>query len=235
MTADFLKKTNLYLTGVMGAGKTTVGRKLAHRIGYRFLDTDELVEQSAGMSINDIFATSGEAAFRELETEVLAQVSAYTSLVVATGGGIVTQTMNWSYLRHGIVIWLDVPIHILVSRLANDTTRPLLQGEDLAQKLKSTMAQRHHLYAQADIRILYEGRSLSRTCDRILEAIAANIRPDPQKAAGEVVVSQPSINPPAKPLTEMLADTLAQLADPNAKPGADPGAEQTADDTAVLE
>ncbi len=199
MTAD-LKKTNLYLIGMMGAGKTTVGRKLANRLGYRFLDTDALIEQTADKPITELFAQAGEAAFRDLETQVLAQVSAHTCLVVATGGGIVTQPMNWSYLRHGIVIWLDVPIPVLVSRLSGDTSRPLLKGlngVDATAKLEALLAERSDRYALADIRIAYEGRSVGKTCDRILSALQQSLRPDPKLAAGQVIINQTSINPVA--------------------------------------
>ncbi len=201
MTAD-LKKTNLYLVGMMGAGKTTVGRKLANRLGYRFLDTDALIEQTAGKPITELFAQAGEAAFRALETQILAQVSAHTCLVVATGGGMVTQPMNWSYLRHGIVIWLDVPIPVLVSRLSGDTSRPLLKGlngVDATAKLEALLAERSDRYALADIRIAYEGRSVGKTCDRILSALQESIRPDPKLAAGQVIISQTSINPVVNP------------------------------------
>ncbi|MGI8933062.1 MAG: shikimate kinase [Phormidesmis sp.] len=196
MTAD-LKKTNLYLVGMMGAGKTTVGRKLAKRLGYRFLDTDALIEQTAGQPITDLFAQTGEAAFRALETQVLAQVSAHTQLVVATGGGIVTQPMNWSHLRHGVVIWLDVPVPVLVSRLSGDISRPLLKDADITTKLEALLAERGDHYALADIRIAYEARSIGKTCDRILSAIQQRLRSDPKLAAGTVIVSQTSINPVA--------------------------------------
>lgn len=195
---DLLKKTNLYLVGMMGAGKTTVGRKLANRIGYRFLDTDSLIEQSAGLSIPEIFEQEGEAAFRALETQVLAQVSAHTSLVVATGGGIVTQPMNWSYLRHGIVLWLDVPNPVLVSRLVGDTSRPLLKNTDLQTKLDGLLRDRASLYAQADIQIEYEGKSVGKVCDRIITALKRNLRPAPKMIADPIEVSQDCINTPAQ-------------------------------------
>ncbi len=197
MTADFLKKTNLYLVGMMGSGKTTIGQKLANRLGYRFLDTDALIEQAAHKPIREIFADDGEAAFRQLERDVLSQVCSYTSLVVATGGGIVTQPMNWSYLRHGVVLWLDVPLSVLVSRLSDDVSRPLIQNMDLSAKLEALLSERHHLYEQADIRIGYEGRSIGRTCDRIIAALQQNIRPDPKLAAGEISINQDSINTPS--------------------------------------
>lgn len=196
MTADFLKKTNLYLIGMMGAGKTTIGRKLANRLGYRFLDTDALIEAAAGKPITEIFASQGEAAFRELETQVLSQVAAHTNLVVATGGGIVTRQMNWSYLHHGVVIWLDVPVPVLVSRLSDDTDRPLLKDVSLGDKLDALIDERGDRYAQADIRIGYEGRSVGKTCDRIITALQANLRPDPKLVADQVTINQPSINTP---------------------------------------
>ncbi|MFK8185072.1 MAG: shikimate kinase [Phormidesmis sp.] len=195
-SVDFLRKTNLYLIGMMGAGKTTIGRKLANRIGYRFFDTDLLIEQSAGKSIPEIFESEGEAAFRELETKVLEQLSAYTSLVVATGGGVITQPMNWSYLRHGVVIWLDVPNQILMARLSGDTHRPLLKEVDLWEKLETLLSDRGDLYAQADIRIDYEGKSVGKTCDRIITALKQNLRPAPKMVPDEITINQSSINTP---------------------------------------
>lgn len=190
-----LKKTNLYLVGMMGAGKTTIGRKLANRLGYHFFDTDALIEQSTGQKVSELFDRSGEAAFREIETQVLAQVSSHTNLVVATGGGMVTQPMNWSYLHHGVVIWLDVPLSVLVSRLSGDTTRPLIKGVDLSTKLGDLLRQRVDLYGQADIRIAYEGKSVGKTCDRILTALQQRLRPDPKLAVDQIEINQTSINP----------------------------------------
>ncbi|MEL6814552.1 MAG: shikimate kinase [Cyanobacteria bacterium J06598_3] len=196
INADFLKKTNLYIVGMMGAGKTTIGKKLANRLGYKFLDTDALIETTAGKPITELFASEGETAFRELESSVLSQVSTYTNLVVSTGGGIITQPMNWSYLRHGVVIWLDVPVPILVSRLSGDTSRPLLAGVDLVTKLENLLAERGELYAQADLHIAYEGRSVGKTCDRIVTALKQNIRPDPKLATAPITVNQTNINIP---------------------------------------
>ncbi|MEL6601960.1 MAG: shikimate kinase [Cyanobacteria bacterium J06614_10] len=202
ITAAELKKTNLYLVGMMGAGKTTIGKKLANRLGYRFLDTDALIEQSTGRTVTDLFAQEGETGFREIETQVLAQVSTHTSLVVATGGGIVTQQMNWSYLRHGVVIWLDVPVAVLASRLAGDSTRPLIQDVDLSEKLTKLLTERGDRYGQSDIRIGYEGKSVKRTCDRILIALKQNLRPDPKLAAEQMTINQSSINPVIDPVKQ---------------------------------
>ncbi len=150
-----LRGVNLYLVGMMGAGKTTIGRLLAQQLSYQFFDTDAVVEQAARQPITQIFAESGEAAFRQLETQVLAQLSPYTRLVIATGGGIVLKPENWSHLRHGVVVWLDVPIEHLHNRLQHDTSRPILQDQNanLKEKLQALSDQRQSLYAQADLQI----------------------------------------------------------------------------------
>ncbi len=150
---SLLKGVNLYLVGMMGAGKTTVGRLLATQLGYRFVDTDTVISQVAGQSITQLFAEKGEAAFRQLESKVLEQVCAYTYLAIATGGGIVLRRENWSYLRHGLIVWLDVPTELLYARLAHDTTRPLLQDADPLGQLQTLLKQRQPLYAQADLRV----------------------------------------------------------------------------------
>jgi shikimate kinase len=161
MDPTALKGINLYLIGMMGAGKSTVGRLVAESLGYRFFDTDTLMEQTSRTSIPELFAQLGESKFRDLETQVLAQLSAYTRLAIATGGGIVLRPINWSYLRHGVVVWLDVPLSELEQRLSSDTSRPLLRPDPaqpipLAQRLHTVWQQRQHLYAQADVQVMWE-------------------------------------------------------------------------------
>ncbi len=163
-----LKGINVFLIGMMGAGKSTVGRLLADQLGYRFFDTDTLIEKVAGKTINEIFADSGEEVFRELEAQVLSEISAYTKLTIATGGGIVLRRLNWSYLHHGLVVWLDAPVDVLIARLQNDTTRPLLQGPNPAQALQTILNQRRSLYAEADLHISISGSDTP-------EAIASRI------------------------------------------------------------
>lgn len=138
---------------MMGAGKTTLGNLLAKHLGYSFVDTDSLISEAAGKSINQIFADEGEKAFRELETKVLAEISSYKKLTIATGGGIVVNPFNWSYLHHGIVVWLDVPVEELFARLQDDRTRPLLQDSDPLGKLNSILEERRPLYANADVHV----------------------------------------------------------------------------------
>ena len=172
-----LRGTNLYLVGMMGAGKSTIGRLVGQMLGYRFFDTDSLVEQAAGQSISQIFA-AGEPEFRQLETQVLSELSAYGRLVVATGGGVVSQPQNWSYLRHGLIIWLNVPVEVLQQRLKKDTSRPLLQTADPLAKLQLLLQERRALYAQADLEILVgPSESAEQVAQRLLAEIPTRLKP----------------------------------------------------------
>ena len=142
-----LKGVNVYLIGMMGSGKSTIGKILAHKLNYRFFDTDVLIEKVAQRKIPEIFASEGEPYFRDLESKVLQELSAYTHSAIATGGGIIQKTVNWSCLRQGLIVWIDTDIEILQERVAKDTNRPL------ADKLKSLLAKRRSLYAQADLKV----------------------------------------------------------------------------------
>ena len=148
-----LQGLTVYLVGMMGVGKTTVGELLAQELGYQFFDTDTLITQVSKKSISDIFAEEGEEVFRSIESRVLGEISSYTRLVVATGGGIVMARQNWSYLQQGLVIWLDAPISLLMERLQSDRTRPLLQTPNPEQRLQEIFQQRQVMYAQADLKI----------------------------------------------------------------------------------
>ncbi|WP_293149695.1 MULTISPECIES: shikimate kinase [unclassified Microcoleus] len=154
---DLLRGVNIYLVGMMGVGKTTVGRILARELKYRFFDTDELIVRVANQSIAEIFDREGEEAFRELETKVLGELAAYQNSIVATGGGIVARSKNWGYLHYGIVVWLDVPVDQLCDRLRSDSTRPLLREGDLKSKLQGLLSERERFYAQADVRVGISG------------------------------------------------------------------------------
>ncbi|MBD2454664.1 shikimate kinase [Nostoc sp. FACHB-87] len=175
--SSLLQGVSLYLIGMMGAGKTTVGRLLAQQLGYGFVDTDDVITQATGRSINQLFAEEGETAFRQLESDVLAQISAHIKLTVATGGGIVLRRENWSYLRHGLIVWLDVPVELLYTRLAEDNTRPLLQDPDPQGKLRSLLEQRQPLYAQADLHIIVnEGETPEQIANRVMAAIPSVLK-----------------------------------------------------------
>jgi shikimate kinase len=174
---DLLKGLNLYLVGMMGAGKTTVGRLLAESLGYGFLDSDEVITKATSKSINQIFTEDGEDAFRQLESDVLGQICAFTRLTVATGGGIILKRENWSYLRQGLVVWLDVPVAELERRLREDATRPLLQNTELQEKLQSLIETRYPLYSQCDLKITIEaGETPADTAQRIIQDIPSVLK-----------------------------------------------------------
>ena len=177
-----LQGLNVYLIGMMGAGKSAVGRPLAEALGYRFLDADDALEQVAARTIPEIFATDGEAGFRELETAVLGQIAGWHSLVVATGGGVVTRPENWGHMRQGVVVWLDAPAPLLLQRLRADSTpRPLLQASDPGARLGELLAQRQPLYAQADLRVQQAGASPAQVAQQVLADLPAILK-DPAAA-----------------------------------------------------
>lgn len=176
--SNWLKGVNLYLIGMMGAGKTTIGKLLAEQLEYRFFDTDSVVESVAGQPISQIFAEAGETAFRNLESQVLAELSAYSRLAIATGGGIVLKRENWGYLRHGIVVWLDVPVAQLQARLEGDQSRPLLQGAELSDRLSTLLQERQALYSQADVRVTQQpDETPAQVAARVLAQIRQVIKP----------------------------------------------------------
>ena len=173
--SDILQGLNIYLIGMMGAGKTTVGKHLAQHLNYRFIDTDGAIEAIATQPISSIFAQDGEAYFRKLETKVLAELSVYTRTVVSTGGGIIQEQINWSYLRDGLVVWLDVDLEILRQRVAQDRTRPL------ADKLESLLETRRPLYNQADIHVTTAvEQSAEEVSARIIELIPSVLKSQTQ-------------------------------------------------------
>lgn len=165
-TEELLKGMNIYLIGMMGTGKSTVGELLAQKLEYRFFDSDILIERVSGQSIPQIFAQFGEEEFRHLESKVMGELAACTRSVIATGGGVVTVGENWGYMRHGLIIWLDVPVEVLEQRLAGDKTRPLLPQLDIL------LEKRRSLYAQADLRITVEEKQ---TPEDILDRIISTI------------------------------------------------------------
>jgi shikimate kinase len=173
---------SLYLVGMMGSGKTSTGRPLAERLGYGFVDADAVIEQAAGCSIPDIFDRDGEAGFRSLESQVLSAISQRHSLVVATGGGVVTQPENWGMLHSGIVIWLDVVPDQLLQRLNADTTvRPLLQTADPEAALNALLNERRPLYAEADLTVVINDETPEAVADGILQLVPSLLKDPTQR------------------------------------------------------
>ena len=173
---------SLYLVGMMGSGKTSTGRPLAERLGYGFVDADAVIEQAAGCSIPEIFERDGEEGFRKLESQVLSAISQRHSLVVATGGGVVTQPENWGLLHSGIVIWLDVVSDQLLQRLkADSTVRPLLQTTDPEAALNALLNERRPLYGEADLTVVINDETPEAVADGILQLLPSLLKDPTQR------------------------------------------------------
>lgn len=146
-TENILFKGNLFLVGPMGAGKTTVGRHLADLLGRAFIDSDHEIERRTGATIPWIFEKEGEAGFRLREESVLAELTAMSNIVLATGGGAVTREQSRNYLhQRGTVIYLYTPVAMQVARTSRDRNRPLLQTSNPEARLRELLAIRDPLY-----------------------------------------------------------------------------------------
>ena len=142
-----MKPGNVFLVGLMGAGKTTVGRLLARRLKLRFFDSDRVVEQRCGVAIPVIFEIEGEAGFRAREEQVLAELTLLSGIVVATGGGAVLAAENRKRLAAGgTVVYLNARPEDLCERVRNDRGRPLLATDDPLRRLRELHEQRDALY-----------------------------------------------------------------------------------------
>jgi shikimate kinase len=149
------KMRSLVLVGLMGAGKSSVGRRLAQVIGFDFVDADTEIEKAAGATIPEIFADHGEAAFRDGERKVIARLLEQPSTVLATGGGAYMNTETRQRIRsRGISIWLKADLDVLVKRCARRGHRPLLQNGDMRTTLARLMDERYPVYAEADITVI---------------------------------------------------------------------------------
>jgi len=162
------------LSGMMGSGKSSVGRALAERLGWEFIDTDERVETACGLKIDELFRREGEAAFREREREVIESLPQRRA-VVALGGGAVLSLENRASLRSkGISVWLEAKPETLALRISTEDARPLLvgaTGEARIERLRELEAERGAAYAQADLRIPTDERSIEEVCAAVLAAL----------------------------------------------------------------
>ncbi len=143
-------RSNIYLVGLMGAGKTTVGRQLAKRLGRTFYDSDHEIVERTGVPIPTIFEIEGEEGFRRREAQTIADLTSGTDIVLATGGGVVINPDNRTRLREtGWVVYLNVPPAMLFERTRHDRNRPLLRVPDPLAKLEELHRQRDPLYREA--------------------------------------------------------------------------------------
>ncbi len=145
-----MREQNIILTGFMATGKTTVGKLLARRLGYRFIDTDTLIEEQTGQTVREIFASQGEPAFRALEADLVTQLADEKRLVIATGGGLVLNPDNVKRLRRsGQIFCLTAAAADILHRVRQQgDTRPLLQEADPLQKITTLLRQRDSVYRQ---------------------------------------------------------------------------------------
>ncbi|MBN8818795.1 MAG: shikimate kinase [Sphingomonas sp.] len=163
---------SLVLVGLMGVGKSTIGRRLAARLNLPFVDADDEIERAAGMSIQEIFDTFGEAQFRDGERRVIARLIDGTPKVIATGGGaFVNDDTRRLILEKAVAIWLDANIDILVERVSRREGRPLLKNRDTRAVLSQLAEERRPFYEQAPIRVMSSDTPHDATIDKILRAI----------------------------------------------------------------
>ncbi|MGM0541889.1 MAG: shikimate kinase, partial [Pseudomonadota bacterium] len=138
-----MHKESIFLVGPMGAGKSTVGRLIADKLHYQFVDSDHEIEQRTGATIPMIFDIEGEAGFREREESIIDELTQRTEVVLATGGGVVEREKNRQHLRtRGFVVYLKSPVEALIQRTKHDRNRPLLQTENPGKVLAELMEKR---------------------------------------------------------------------------------------------
>ena len=174
---------NIFLIGMMGSGKSQTGPVLAKMINYAFVDTDDVIEKVSKQSISSIFEKDGEKVFRDVEKKVLKEISQHHSLVIATGGGLVTLPENWGILHQGIVIWLDLDLRRSIKRLESDQKRrPLLLGDNLAENFSQIYESRKPIYLESDLRIEVEDQSPYEVATMVAEHLPS-ILIDPETQA----------------------------------------------------
>ncbi len=165
---------NIYLMGFMGCGKSLIGELLAQKLDWHFVDTDALIVEDAGMSINDIFAEKGESEFRRLEKECVKRVSLGKKQVISLGGGAVIDPENWQAIsQSGITIAISFPSEIIAERLADVDDRPLINDsddEERLQRINKLMVQREKHYKKADL-VLHMNNELGP--ERIIQILLA--------------------------------------------------------------
>lgn len=165
-----IKNKNIFLIGPMGAGKSSIGKHLAKSLQKEFYDTDEEIENRTGVDICWVFDVEGEEGFRERESSVIAELTQFTNIVLATGGGSILDENNRTMLSlNGTIIYLDVSLDYQSDRTINESRRPLLRGDNRLETLKKLYYERKPLYESiADWRILTDHRTIHSITDEIM-------------------------------------------------------------------
>jgi shikimate kinase len=173
----------LVLVGMMGAGKTTVGRRLAQRLGRRFVDSDDEIEKAANMSIEEIFAAHGEAEFRAGEARVIARILRENDIVLATGGGAFMSAETRELVRAGAVsVWLKADFEVLFARVSRRANRPLLKTADPRRSLKTLIEARYPIYAEADVTVTSRDVPQDAVAAEVVLSVVRHLAPEPDHA-----------------------------------------------------
>lgn len=169
-------KANLVLTGFMGTGKSTVGPLAAARLGMRFVDMDPTIEARLGMTVTEIFAARGEAAFREMETALCHELAQARGLVIATGGGALVNPVNRALLgATGLVVCLTCAFETIMARVGTATDRPLLAGDDRAARIRALLDARAPVYAALPAHVDTTGLTPDQVAERVVALWRAQI------------------------------------------------------------
>jgi shikimate kinase len=182
-----LAQRSIVLIGMMGAGKSSVGRRLAARLGIPFVDADAKIEEAAQMTIPEIFETYGEAEFRSAEARVIARLLDSGPQVLATGGGAFLHPETRAAVRQkGISFWLNAELEVLMRRVKRRSDRPLLKTDDPGATLKRLMEERRPIYSEADVTIHSRDVPHEKMVDEIVAALGRHL------GAGGTVAERPS-------------------------------------------
>jgi shikimate kinase len=162
----------IVLVGMMGAGKTTVGRRLANRLGRRFVDSDEEVEKAAGMTIEDIFKLRGEADFRAGEAKVIARLLKEQEIILGTGGGAFINAETRALVKESAVsVWIKADFELLFARVQRRSNRPLLKTTNPRETLQKLIDVRYPIYAEADVTVVSRDIPQDQVASEVIEAI----------------------------------------------------------------
>jgi len=166
----------IVLVGMMGAGKTTVGRRLAARLGRHFVDSDEEVEKAAGMTIEDIFKSHGEADFRAGEVRVIARLLKDHDLVLGTGGGAFVNAETRALVKaSALSVWIKADFELLFARVQRRSNRPLLKTANPRQTLMDLIETRYPIYAEADVTIVSKDVPQDQVAGEVIEALLKHL------------------------------------------------------------
>lgn len=163
------------LVGLMGVGKSTVGRRLAKRLGLSFADGDDEIESAAGMTVSDIFASMGEGEFRAGEARVMRRLLEGPRLVLATGGGAMLNLETRALMKtHAVTVWMRADLEVIAQRVQRRDTRPLLRGKDPLETLRTLAEARYPVYGEADLTVDVAGGAHAEAVEAIVQALEAH-------------------------------------------------------------